>query len=253
MRLATGSPWKNFGLLVSDMPKILAIVPARGGSKGIRLKNLRTVGGQSLLARTLTLASSLSEISHICVSTDHPDIKQASLEFDGVSVVDRPEELGGDRVADSPVLKHALESMEVLLGTRFDIVVMLQVTSPLRDSRDIKACLEAVDAGGVDAAWTVSPTELHYHPLKQLVVDDAGNMDLYDSRGLEIVARQQLTPVFHRNGSCYALRRDFLMSSDVLFSPGSSKAVVSEGVRVNIDTEEDLVLAEQLLAGRSDH
>jgi CMP-N-acetylneuraminic acid synthetase len=136
---------------------------------------------------------------------------------------------------------------------RFDVVLMLQVTSPLRDARDIGECLEALANDNGDAAWTVSPTELHFHPLKQLVVDDAGNMDLYDSRGLEIVARQQLTPVFHRNGSCYALRRDFLMSSDTLFSPGKSKAIISEGVRVNIDTEEDLTIAEELLAERSGH
>lgn len=231
-----------------EKPKVLAIVPARGGSKGIRLKNLRVVAGQSLLARTLALASSLPEISQVCVSTDHPDIKAAALEFDGVTVVDRPSELSGDRVADSPVLKHALEATEALLNMCFDIVLMLQVTSPLRDARDIRECLEALAKDDGDAAWTVSPTELHFHPLKQLVVDDAGNMDLYDSRGLEIVARQQLTPVFHRNGSCYALRRDFLMSSVTLFSPGKSRAIISEGVRVNIDTEEDLVLAEELLA-----
>lgn len=234
-----------------ENPKVLAIVPARGGSKGIRLKNLRVVGGQSLLARTLGLASSLPEISQVCVSTDHPDIKAAALEFDGVTVVDRPEELSGDRVADSPVLKHALEATEALLDMRFDIVLMLQVTSPLRDARDIRECLEALANDDGDAAWTVSPTELHFHPLKQLVVDDAGNMDLYDSRGLEIVARQQLTPVFHRNGSCYALRRDFLMSSDTLFSPGRSKAIISQGVRVNIDTEEDLTLAEELFTERA--
>lgn len=234
-----------------EKPKVLAVVPARGGSKGIRLKNLRVVAGQSLLARTLALASSLPEISQVCVSTDHPDIKAAALEFDGVTVVDRPDELSGDRVADSPVLKHALEATEALLDMRFDIVLMLQVTSPLRDARDIRECLEALANDDGDAAWTVSPTELHFHPLKQLVVDDAGNMDLYDSLGLEIVARQQLTPVFHRNGSCYALRRDFLMSSDTLFSPGRSKAIISEGVRVNIDTEEDLTLAEELLTERA--
>jgi CMP-N-acetylneuraminic acid synthetase len=238
---------------VPEKPKVLAIVPARGGSKGIRLKNLRVVAGQSLLARTLGLASALPEISQVCVSTDHPDIKAAALQFDGVTVVDRPEELSGDRVADSPVLKHALEATEALLDMRFDIVLMLQVTSPLRDARDISECLEALANDNGDAAWTVSPTELHFHPRKQLVVDDAGNMDLYDSRGLEIVARQQLTPVFHRNGSCYALRRDFLMSSNTLFSPGKSKAIISEGVRVNIDTEEDLTIAEELLAERSGH
>ena len=233
-----------------EKPKVLAIVPARGGSKGIRLKNLRVVAGQSLLARTLALASSLPEISKVCVSTDHPDIRAGALEFDGVTVADRPEELSGDRVADSPVLKHALEATEALLDTRFDIVLMLQVTSPLRDARDIRECLEALANDDGDAAWTVSPTELHFHPLKQLVVDDAGNMDLYDSLGLEIVARQQLTPVFHRNGACYALRRDFLMSAETLFSPGRSKAIISEGVRVNIDHEEDLILAEKLLAER---
>lgn len=236
---------------MAENPKVLAIVPARGGSKGIRLKNLRVVAGQSLLARTLALASSLPEISEVCVSTDHPDIKAAALEFDGVTIVDRPEDLSGDRVADSPVLQHALQTMEALLNTRFDIVLMLQVTSPLRDVRDIRACLQALEGAGLDAAWTVSPTELHFHPLKQLVVDDTGKMELYDPRGLEIVARQQLTPVFHRNGSCYALRRDFLLSSDGLFSPGKSQAIISEGIRVNIDTEEDLLLAEELLAERS--
>jgi len=73
---------------------------------------------------------------------------------------------------------------------------------------------------------------------------------LFDDRGLQIIARQQLSPVFHRNGSCYALRRDFLMNGDGLFSPHSSQAVISEGERVNIDTEEDLLRAERLILQR---
>jgi len=235
---------------VASRPRVLAIVPARGGSKGIPLKNLKTVAGKSLLARTLELAQSVPEITDICVSTDHSEIRTVALSFDGVAVIDRPEELSGDRVADSPVLQHATAEMEKSSGQPFDVVVMLQVTSPLRTIDDVRDSIAKLVTTGCDAVWTVSPTELHFHPLKQLVLDDGSTMRLFDDRGLQIIARQQLTPVFHRNGSCYALRRDFLMNADSLFSPHSSHAVISEGERVNIDTEEDLLRAEQLLLNR---
>ena len=235
---------------MASRPRVLAIVPARGGSKGIPLKNLKTVAGKSLLARTLELAQSVPEITDICVSTDHSEIRTVALSFDGVAVIDRPEELSGDRVADSPVLQHATAEMEKSSGQPFDVVVMLQVTSPLRTIDDVRDSIAKLVTTGCDAVWTVSPTELHFHPLKQIVLDDDSTMRLFDDRGLQIIARQQLTPVFHRNGSCYALRRDFLMNADSLFSPHSSHPVISEGERVNIDSEEDLLRAEQLLLNR---
>ena len=134
---------------MASRPRVLAIVPARGGSKGIPLKNLKTVAGKSLLARTLELAQSVPEITDICVSTDHSEIRTVALSFDGVAVIDRPEELSGDRVADSPVLQHATAEMEKSSGQPFDVVVMLQVTSPLRtidDVRDSIAKLVTTDA-----------------------------------------------------------------------------------------------------------
>jgi len=237
---------------VASKPRVLAIVPARGGSKGIPLKNLKTVAGKSLLARTLELAQNIPEITDICVSTDHPKIKEAALSFNGVAVIDRPKELSGDRVADSPVIQHATAEMEEISGIPFDVIVMLQVTSPLRTIDDVTESIAKLVLTGCDAVWTVSPTELHFHPLKQLVLDENSAMRLFDDRGLQIVARQQLTPVFHRNGSCYALRRDFAMNAYGLFSPHSSQAVISEGERVNIDTEEDLLRAERLILQQED-
>ena len=235
---------------MASKPRVLAIIPARGGSKGIPLKNLKMVAGKSLLARTLELAQNVPEITDICVSTDHPEIKEAALSFDAVAVIDRPEALSGDRVADSPVLQHATAEMEKISGKAFDVVVMLQVTSPLRTIVDVTESIKKLVLTGCDAVWTVSPTELHFHPLKQLVLGEDSTMQLFDDRGLPIIARQQLSPVFHRNGSCYALRRDFLMNGDGLFSPHSSQAVISEGERVNIDTEEDLLRAERLILQR---
>lgn len=233
-----------------DFGLVLAVVPARGGSKGIPLKNLRTVGGKTLLARTLELALEIPELSEICVSTDHEQIKAAVHDYPTVRVVDRPEELSGDRVADTPVLQHAVTAMEARVDMRFDTVVMLQVTSPLRTADDIYSCLDLISSSRCDSVWTVSPTELHYHPLKQLVIGDDSKLSLYDERGLDIIARQQLGPVFHRNGCCYALRRDFLMEAHSLYSSDSNRAVVSVGERVNIDGEPDVVLAERLLNHR---
>tara|TARA_B100000902_G_scaffold399760_1_gene472364 strand:+ start:1752 stop:2477 length:726 start_codon:yes stop_codon:yes gene_type:complete len=233
-------------------PSILAIVPARGGSKGIPLKNLRVVAGKTLLDRTLELALDIKEISHICVSTDHPKIKRSAEKFERVQVVDRPTELSGDRVSDTPVLQHALRIMEAKQGINFDTVVMLQVTSPLRTVPDVTESIRELRETRSDAVWTVSASELHYHPLKQLVVDDERYFDYYDPAGSKIVARQELKPLFHRNGSCYAFSRDFLVRADSLFSPNSSRAVISRGVRVNIDTETDLKTAEELLNKRSE-
>lgn len=235
---------------MGSKPRILAIIPARGGSKGIPLKNLKTVGGKTLLARTIELAQSVPEITEICVSTDHPEIRDAALGYRGVTVVDRPAELSGDRIADSPILQHATAEREKNTGQSFDVVLMLQVTSPLRTKDDVTESIEKLVLTGCDAVWTVSPTELHFHPLKQLLLGEDSTMRMFDERGLRIIARQQLDPVFHRNGCCYALRRDFLMSAEGLFSPDSSFAIISRGERVNIDTEEDLARAEELLVAR---
>ena len=229
---------------------VLAVIPARGGSKGIPLKNLSTVAGKTLLAHTIEVAQAIPEISDVCVSTDHADIKAAAEAYDHVLIVDRPDDLSGDRVPDSPVLQHATLEAETRNNTTYDIVVMLQVTSPLRTVDDVSQSIETLIDTGCDAVWTVSPTELHYHPLKQLIVDQDSSMRPFDDAGLRIVARQQLTPVYHRNGCSYAMRRDFLMGSDGLYSPDSSQAIVSEGKRVNIDTEEDLARADELLRHR---
>jgi CMP-N-acetylneuraminic acid synthetase len=141
--------------------------------------------------------------------------------------------------------------METKQDVKFDAVVMLQVTSPLRTVSDVTESIKELNETGSDAVWTVSASDLHYHPLKQLVVDDEKYFDYYDPAGLEVVARQELKPLFHRNGSCYAFRRDFLVQAESLFSPNSSRAVISRGVRVNIDTETDIKMAEELLNKRS--
>jgi CMP-N,N'-diacetyllegionaminic acid synthase len=227
--------------------RVLAVVPARGGSKGIKLKNLRTIGGVSLVARAGMIAAAVAQIDRAVVSTDSEEIAHAALEAGLAAPFRRPETLSGDRIADWDVLEHALREMEARDGVTYDIVLMLQPTSPGRTVEHVLATLDKLVDGNFDAVWTVSETDSKAHPLKQLVVGEGGSLDYYDARGAQIIARQQLTPVYHRNGIAYAITRQCLLDQRTI-KGARTGAVVTEGLLPNIDTEIDLEWAEFLLA-----
>jgi CMP-N,N'-diacetyllegionaminic acid synthase len=228
--------------------RVLAVVPARGGSKGIPLKNLREVGGRSLLARVGDVMREVPEIDRAVVSTDHEGIARAAEEAGIAAPFRRPEPICGDHIGDIDVLTHALEATEAIDGRRYDIVVMLQPTSPLRSAADVSATLHMLVDGGWDSVWTVSVTDSKAHPLKQLTVT-SGALDYYDQAGAAITARQQLKPVYHRNGIAYAMTRECLLDQRSIKGQRSGAFVV-EGEHVSIDTEWDLALVEFLLARR---
>ncbi len=230
--------------------RILVVVPARGGSKGIPMKNLLPVAGKPLLVHTAELVRGLAWVDRAVVSTDHLVIRETALAHGLDAPFMRPTALAGDRIGDVDVLRHALLATETDDGQRYDIVVMLQPTSPLRRPEDVRATVERLIEDRLDAVWTVSPTDLKAHPLKQLRVDDDGRMDYFDARGKDIVARQQLEPVFHRNGVAYALRRATLVEQSSLMGQRAG-AVVVETPQVSIDTLDDVARVEHFLAGRS--
>ena len=224
----------------------LAVVPARGGSKGIPLKNLRKVGGKPLVARVGDVLRELPWVDRAVVSTDHEEIARIAEAAGIAAPFRRPESLSGDQVGDIDVLLHALQSMEKLDGKRYDIVVMLQPTSPLRRSEDVTSAVRKLVEEEFDAVWTVSETDSKAHPLKQLVISKSG-LDYYDPAGANIIARQQLAPVYHRNGVAYALTRDCLVEQGSI-KGARTGALVLQGIQANIDTAFDLLLAEFLLS-----
>jgi CMP-N,N'-diacetyllegionaminic acid synthase len=231
-----------------DSKRILAVVPARGGSKGVRLKNINPLVGVPLIAHVGRILSQVPAIDRAVVSTDEDAIARAA-EAAGLEVpFRRPAALSGDLVSDLEVLQHALGAVEELDGSHYDVVVMLQPTSPLRRPAHVMAVLEKLVRENWDAVWTVSPTDLKYHPLKQLTVGDGGAMEYYDPRGAEIVARQQLRPVYHRNGAAYAFRRECLLQQKAIKCQRTAAVILSDPM-ISIDTLEDFRLAEQLLSG----
>ncbi len=233
-----------------DGRTVLAVVPARGGSKGIPLKNLREVGGRSLVARVGDVAQDVPEIDQAVVSTDHAEIARAAVAAGLKAPFLRPESISGDRIGDWDVLIHALETTESQDGRRYDIVVMLQPTSPLRTPAQVSGTIRMLVEGGWDSVWTVSPTDSKAHPLKQLTVNAAGNLGYYDPRGAEIIARQQLEPVYHRNGIAYAITRECLLGQRSIKGARCGAYIVT-GEHLSIDTEWDIELVEFILSRRA--
>jgi CMP-N,N'-diacetyllegionaminic acid synthase len=225
---------------------VLAVVPARGGSKGIPLKNLREVAGRSLIAHVGSVIRDVPEIDRAVVSTDHPTIAQEAEKAGIAAPFLRPKSIAGDFIGDVDVLSHALLTTEALDEKNYDVVVMLQPTSPLRKASHVSATIRMLVEGGWDSVWTISPTDTKAHPLKQLIFSN-GMLDYYDPSGAQIVARQQMPTIYHRNGVAYAMTRACLLDQRAVKGERTG-ALVIEDHHVSIDTEHDLQLVEFLMA-----
>ncbi len=230
---------------------VLAVVPARGGSKGIPLKNLHPVCGVPLIALVGKVVAEVPSIDRAVVSTDHPAIKEAAIAAGLDAPFSRPQEISGDLIGDWDVLTHALSATENIDGIEYDIVVMLQPTSPLRRPAHVVSAIEMLVRENLDAVWTVSETDSKSHPLKQLTVD-GGRLDYYDDRGGDIIARQQLELVYHRNGAAYAITRGCLIDHGSIKGAATGAVIIDEPM-VSIDTLWDVKLVEDILSGQDDN
>jgi CMP-N,N'-diacetyllegionaminic acid synthase len=231
--------------------RVLAVVPARGGSKGVPLKNLRPLLGKPLVTHVGDIVRATALIDRAVVSTDHEEIAAVAEAAGLAAPFRRPQALSGDRIGDWDVLHHALLEMERLDRARYDVVVMLQPTSPLRRPAHVADTIRTLVEGGFDAVWTVNPTDLKYHPLKQLAIGADGSLDFFDPRGAQIVARQQLTPVYTRNGASYAFSRACLLEEKTTMARRSGAVVIEEPM-LSIDTLEDFAKVEAVLRARGD-
>jgi len=226
--------------------RVLAVCPARGGSKGIPLKNLAPFLGVPLVIRVGHVIAEIPLIDRAVVSTDHPKIAEAARNA-GLDVpFMRPPDLSGDQVSDAQVLIHSLQEMERIDHVQYDLVVMLQPTSPLRQAKHVIQAIQMLVNEQWDAVWTLSETDSKGHPLKQLTVD-SNSIKYYDPGGKKIIARQQLTPVYHRNGVAYVMTRNCLLGDGSIMGKRTGALILTEYL-VSIDTMWDLKLAEFVLS-----
>ncbi len=228
-----------------ENPRVLGVIPARGGSKGVPGKNIRPLGGMPLLAHTVAAALDCPLLEDVVVSTDNPEIQEIAVQFGAQAPFLRPAELATDTALAIPTIQHAVQEMEGLSGLPYDIVVMLQPTTPFRSSADITAALE--DLRGSDADGIISVVSVgNWHPIKMKRLEDTQLLD-YESWPVENPPRQSLPPVYIVNGAIYATRRDVFMKRGTFRGELCLGYLMPEERSVNIDVEADFVLAEHYL------
>jgi CMP-N-acetylneuraminic acid synthetase len=217
--------------------KVLGVIPARGGSKGIPRKNLVELAGRPLLDWTIDTAQR-SHLDRVIVSTDDDEIA-AHAEHCGVEVpFRRPKEISDDNALTIDVVLHALNA----LGEEFDAVMVLQPTSPLRTASDIDACLKMLSESSADSVISVVNVGGH-HPARMKFIESGFLIDPPFAE--EYQPRQNLRSVFIRNGAIYLTRVSVLRSRS--FEGKNCLAYEMPSERsVNIDTFTDLKIAEFL-------
>ncbi len=230
--------------------RILAIVPARGGSKGVPRKNLRVVGGKPLIVWTLETARAAGALfADVVVSTDDPEIAAVAADYGFPAPFLRPAELAGDRAPTLPVMQHAVRFLEEKSGRRYDWVCLLQPTAPLRGVADLEEAVALAAAGGCDSVIGVTRVEAH-HPIlmKRIEGDRLLPFFLEEKEGTR---RQDLQPpAYMRNGAIYLTRRDVLMDRNSIWGEVVRPLVMPGERSHSIDTEIDLKLADLLLRER---
>lgn len=227
---------------------ILALIPARGGSKSIPRKNLRQVGGTSLLARAVSVAASLDWIDVVAFSSDDPEMIDEAKRAGASLSIKRPDSLATDTAAPADVWRHAWLEAERVYERRFDLSILLEPTSPLRIAEDIEKTVAAVTEKRHQAAATVSPLPAHYSPYKTLTRNAQGVIGFYVEGGAKFNIRQRIpAQYYHRNGLCYCVRREHLVERGLIVDSDAFGVIVERPI-VNIDDPFELELADWLLA-----
>lgn len=225
------------------MLKSLAIIPARGGSKGVVRKNARPLDGIPLVTHTIRAAMKAGVFAVVAVSTEDAEIAEIARR-EGCTVIDRPEELAADCALTEPVMEHALNAVEAAGGGPFDSVWLLQPTSPLRVAADIVDAAAVFSEDGVDAIISVVADHSF---LWTGTVGPHGRLEPdYDLAARP--RRQDRPPVWRENGAIYAVRRELWDRARVRAAGVIAGFEMPADRSLEIDTEADWRLAEAALA-----
>ena len=218
--------------------KVIGLITARGGSKGVPRKNLRIVGGKPLIAWTIEAAKSASALDRLILSSDDTEIIDVAGRWGCEVPFVRPAGLATDASGSLEVVRHALSALDA----RYDYVVLLQPTSPLRTSEDIDACVQLCHANQASSCVTVC--EVDKTPYWMFKLDPSQRlMPLFPAQ--EIPQNRQAAPkIYGLNGAVFVARTDHIMSGGSFVAADTVACLMPRERSMDIDAEEDLALLE---------
>ncbi len=231
--------------------KRLCTICARGGSKGVKGKNVRLLLGKPLVAHSIEQARASGLFDVLAVSSDSDEILEVARAWGCDYLIKRPDELATDHTAKLPVIRHCVAEVERLYGGEFDTLVDLDATSPLRLPADIVGAVRLLETSGSGNLLTAMPARRS--PYFNLVeVDSAGMVHLSKPLGSAVVRRQDAPKCYDLNASIYVWRRPVLFGRPGLFNADTRLYVMPEERSIDIDSELDFQFVEYLLmlAGR---
>ena len=219
----------------------LALIPARGGSKGAKFKNIRKVkANKTLLDLTHTFASKCSFIDKVIVSTDHKKII-SECNKKKYNYIVRSKSLSKDYVSAYRVIENTIKKIR----EKYDYLIYLEPTSPFRKVNDLrKSCIKIIKKRAY-SCWSVNSVSKKYHP-KKILVNLKGNLKLYEKNGEKIIARQQVGDIFQRNGIFYIFKINELLKEKKIYLKKTIFHLIDYPY-VNIDTITDLKNTRELL------
>jgi CMP-N,N'-diacetyllegionaminic acid synthase len=230
--------------------RILAIIPARGGSKGVPGKNIKLLGGKPLLAYTSEIALQSKLLKEVIVSTEDLQIIEAAKRLNIKVPFTRPMELAQDNTPTIDVIIHALEWYKKQ-GVLFDAVCLLQATSPFRTVAFLDKAIMTFIEKGCDSLVSVQKVPHEYNPHWAFEVNTDGNLKIATGENQIISRRQELPIAYHRDGSIYITKTEVLLAAHSLYGQSISFIESDPDFYVNIDTLQDWEKAEGIIQNTS--
>ena len=233
--------------ILNLLMKALVIIPARGGSKGIPHKNIKPLGGKPLIYYTIDVARTICEDEDICVSTDDAEIISIVEKYGLQVQFVRPNELASDNAGTYEVLLHALNYYEEVLGRHYDVVILLQNTSPFRTAEHLR---EAIKLYTNDVDMVVSVKECAANPYYCVFEEDNdGYLHVCKGDG-NIFRRQDAPKVYEYNGAIYIMNAATLKTTHMHKMKKRIKYIMDENSSLDLDNMLDWQMAEYILQSK---
>lgn len=228
---------------------MLAVIPARGGSKGVPGKNIKDLAGKPLIAYTIEAAFAANIFSKIIVSTDSQEIAKTAIAYGAEVPFLRPDDISGDSVSSDDVILHALSYFQEL-GIHYDMVCKLQPTSPLRNGRHLKEAWELFCERRAD--FLVSVCECEHSPLWTGKIGKDLRLDHFIADEVKSSCRQELDTYYRLNGAIYMGRTEKFRGNKNFLGDNSIAYIMKQDESIDIDNYLDFKMAEILLRGEVD-
>lgn len=219
--------------------KVLVIIPARGGSKGVPKKNIKILGDKPLIAHAIDCAKASKKTTRFIVSTDSEEIAEVAKQL-GSEVIQRPEDLATDTSNVVTAVEHVYQELQ----EDFEIIVLLQPTSPLRTSADLDHIISMFENDTIDGVISVVPMD-DMHPARMYNLGSNAELIPFITEG-ETARRQDLKPVYYRNGCFYAVKTEAFFKEKSFMVTNKKAYIMNADWLANIDTPRDFKIAEIL-------